>query len=53
MRPRSTPIRRATISAGSPTKHQPYINVSEVQVGNFSQKQIYDNIVDYNFCIIS
>ena len=30
MRPRSTPIRRATISAGSPTKHQPYINVSEV-----------------------
>ena len=37
MRPRSTPIRRATISAGSPTKHQPYINVSEVQVRNFGQ----------------
>jgi len=30
LRPRSTPIRRATISAGSPTKYQPYINVSEV-----------------------
>ena len=30
LRPRSTPIRRATISAGSPSKHQPYINVSEV-----------------------
>ena len=41
MRPRSTPIRRATISAGSPTKHQPYINVSEVQVRNFAQKQMY------------
>jgi hypothetical protein len=29
LRPRSTPIRRATISAGSPSKYQPYINVSE------------------------
>lgn len=34
MRPRSTPIRRATISAGSPSKHQPYINVSEVISSN-------------------
>ncbi len=32
LRPRSTPMRRATISAGSPTKHQPYINVSEVSL---------------------
>ena len=30
LRPRSTPIRRATISAGSPSKHQPYMNVSEI-----------------------
>ena len=30
LRPRSTPIRRATISAGSPTRHQPYMNVSEI-----------------------
>ena len=34
LRPRSTPIRRATISAGSPSKHQPYINVSEVNLYN-------------------
>ena len=30
LRPRSTPIRRATISAGSPSKQQPYMNVSEI-----------------------
>ena len=35
LRPRSTPIRRATISAGSPSKHQPYINVSEVNLYNY------------------
>ena len=35
LRPRSTPIRRATISAGSPTKHQPYMNVSDIWVGMF------------------
>jgi len=35
MRPRSTPIRRATISAGSPSKHRPYMNVSEIWAGSF------------------
>ena len=38
LRPRSTPIRRATISAGSPSKHQPYMNVSEI----WTASSLYD-----------
>lgn len=45
MRPRSTPIRRATISAGSPSKHQPYINVSEVLFLSIFFLLIFHNIL--------